>query len=133
MTGPVKSGRSAVCSSRARRSPHLLRHRIGTVSEGGRSKGLLVTESRQHGCFAVLKIARHGGRPGADRALQSAGVPGARPTASDRAFSPRWATKVSKLARWSAVARCAAWSRSASARLGRTRLMAPPSVGSGSA
>jgi hypothetical protein len=38
-------------------------------------------------------------------------MPGARATASDRAFSPRWATKVSKLTRWSAAARCAVWSR----------------------
>ena len=56
------------------------------------------------------------------------------PTASNRAFSPRWAKKVSKLACCSAVARCAAWaSRRASDGLGRTRLMAPPSVGSGTA
>jgi SAM-dependent methyltransferase len=43
------------------------------------------------------------------------------------------AAKVSKFARCSATARWAVWSRSASARLGRTRLMAPPSSGSGAA
>ena len=79
---------------------------------------------------AVLAAATARERAGLYRAC---GVPGARPMASDRAFSPRLATKVSKLARCSVVARCAAWSRPAAARVGRTRLMAPPSVGSGSA
>jgi hypothetical protein len=129
----LKSRRSAVyvppCPGR---SPHLLHHHIGTVSEGGSNGGLLVTGSCQDGCLAFLKIARHGGYERTGLYI-TWGVPGARPTASDRAFSPRWAAKVSKLARCSAVARCAAGSRLASARLGRTRLMTPPRFGSGSA
>jgi hypothetical protein len=86
-------------------SPHLFRHRIGTLSEGGRNEGLLVTGSCQDGAFAVLKIGRTAAARERARLYRACGIPGARPMASDRAFSPRWATKVSKLARCSAVAR----------------------------
>ena len=74
VTGPLKNGRSAVCVPLCPGAPpHLLHHHIGTASEDGSNLGLLVTGSRQHGCFAVVKIARHRGYPRADRALQSAG------------------------------------------------------------
>jgi len=94
---------STAASTRHRSQPLLAK----TVSAGGGNSGLLVTGSDQHGCFAVVKIARHRGHRRADQALQRAGRAGARPTSSDRAFNPWWAAKVSKLARCSAVARCA--------------------------
>src|ERR1035441_9828946 len=53
-----KTTLSRLCPAIPGASPHLFRHRIGTVSEGGRNEGLLVTGSCQDGAFAVLKIGR---------------------------------------------------------------------------
>jgi hypothetical protein len=43
----------------------------GASQRVAETRVLLVTESRQHGCFAVLKIGRHGGRRRVDQALRS--------------------------------------------------------------